>query len=196
MSNADAREQLPYRAVCPKRLHIPGAQVAKAAQPHSAAFRQLGQLVEPGDEIVARFWGLTGWPMNLWFVMNEVFAILLVLPFILGLRHLYVTDIGVCGAAGVILTASYLTRPALVIAVTRRRQLLCCRMSRPFQRKTITQASIEAARLADFRRGWLFSRLRYCGPGTDGKTVRLNIPAACRQAAQMTVEAPQGLAIG
>jgi hypothetical protein len=130
---ADAREQLLYGAVYPKCLRIPGAQVAKTAQPHSAVFRRLGQLVEPGDEIVA---------------------------------------------------------------VTRRRQLLCCRMSRPFQRKTITQASIEAARLADFRRSWLFSRLRYCGPGTDGKTVRLNVPAACRQAAQTAVEASQGLAIG
>jgi hypothetical protein len=77
----------------------------------------------------------------------------------------------------------------LVIAVTRRRQLLCCRTSRPFQRQTISQAPIETAWLADFRRGWLYSRLRYMGPGTKGSTVRLNVPAACRDAAQATAQA-------
>ena len=70
------------------------------------------------------------------------------------------------------------------MAITSQRQLLCCRTSRPFQRKTITQAPIETALFADFRRGWLFSQLRYRGPGTDGKTARLNIPARCRQAAE------------
>jgi hypothetical protein len=61
--------------------------------------------------------------------------------------------------------------------------------ARPFLRKTITQAPLEAAWFGGFRRGWLFSQLRYRGPGTDGKTVRLNIPARCRQAAE-TVTGP------
>lgn len=166
-----------------------GQPVAKTAQPFSAASRQLSQLVEPGDEIVATFWGLTGWSMNLWMVTNQFFAVLVILPFILNLPRLYDVDIALAFTVGVLLSASYLTRPALVIAVTRRRQLLCCRTSRPFHRRTISQAPIETARLADFRRGWLFSRLRYMGPGTKGSTVRLNVPAACRDAAQATAEA-------
>jgi hypothetical protein len=119
-----------------------------------------------------------------------------VLPFVLGLRRLYGADIALCGAAGVVLATSFWTRPALVIAITRRRQLLCCRISRPFQRTTISHAPIEAAQLAGFRRGWLFSRLRYRGPGTDGKMVQLNVPAACRQAAQTATGAASELATG
>jgi hypothetical protein len=160
--------------------------VARTAQPPSAAFRQISQLLEPGDEIVATFWGLAGWSMNLWIVTNQLFAVLLIVPFMLSLRHLYDADLVVCVTVGVLLSASFLTRPVLVIAVTRRRQLLCCRTSRPFQRQTISQAPIETARLADFRRGWLYSRLRYMGPGTKGSTVRLNVPAACRDTAQAT----------
>jgi hypothetical protein len=49
-------------------------------------------------------------------------------------------------------------------------------LSRPFLRKTITQAPLEAAWSGGFRRGWLFSQLRYRGPGTDGKTVRHPAP--------------------
>ena len=162
--------------------------MARTVQPPSAAFRQLSRNVEPDDEIVATFWGLTGWSMNLWTVTTLTFAILLVLPFMLGLRPLYGADLALCGTVGVLLSASFLTRPALVIAVTRRRQLLCCRISRPFQRTTITQAPIEAAQFAGLRRGLFFSRLRYAGPGTDGRMVRLNIPAACRQAVQATTE--------
>ena len=81
-----------------------------------------------------------------------------------------------------------------MIAITRQRQLLCCRISRPFQHKTITQAPIEAAWLGDFRRGWIWSQLRYRGPGTQGKTVRVNIPAGCRQAAQSVTGAAPGIA--
>jgi hypothetical protein len=169
--------------------------MAAKSRPHAAVFRQLGQLVEPGDVIVARFWGLTGWSMDLWMAASELFAILLVLPFILALPHLYVADIALCGTAGLLLSASYWTRPALVIAVTGRRQLLCCRISRPLRRTTITQAPLDAAQLADFRRGWIFGRLRYRGPGTDGKTVRLNVPAACRQGARAATEVSEGLAI-
>jgi hypothetical protein len=167
--------------------------MAAKAQPHAAAFRQLGELVEPGDVIVARFWGLTGWSMDVWMVAIQLFAILLVLPFFFGLRHLYAPDIALCATAVLLLNASFWTRPALVIAVTGRRQLLCCRISRPLWRTTITQAPLDAVRLADFRRGWLYGRLRYCGPGTDGKTVSLNVPAACREGARATAEAAQGL---
>lgn len=124
--------------------------------------------------------------MNLWTVTILTFAILLVLPFMLGLRHLYGADLALCGPVGVLLSVSFLTRPALVIAVTRRWQLLCCRISRPFQRMTISQAPFEAAQLAGFRRGLFFSRLRHAGPGTDCGVVRLNVPAACRQAVQAT----------
>jgi hypothetical protein len=170
--------------------------VARSAHPFTQVFSQLSQLVEPGDEIVARFWGLTGWSMNVWIVATEAFAVLLVLPFVLGLRHLYGADLALCGSAGVLLSTSYLTRPALVIAVTAHRQLLCCRISRPMQYKTISQAPVEATQLADFRRGWLFSQLRYRGPGTNGKTVRLNVPGVCRQAAQAMTEAASGLAVG
>ena len=161
------------------------------AKPHSAAFSQLSDLADAGDEIVARFWGLTGWSMNLWLVTSEFFAILLVLPFILGLRHVYGADVVVCGGVGVLLAASFWTRPALVIAVTRERQVLCCRISRPFRRTAISQAPIEAVQL-DFRRSGLFSRLRYRGPGTNGKTVRVNVPAACRRDAQATAETASG----
>ncbi len=157
--------------------------MAKTAEPYPAAFRQLEKLVAPGDEIVARLWGLTGWSVNWWIVTSEVFAVLLVLPFMLGLRSLYAADLALCGSAGALLSASWWTRSVLVIAITSQRQLLCCRISRPFQRKTITQVPIETAFFADFRRGWLFSQLRYRGPGTDGKTARLNVPARCRQAA-------------
>jgi hypothetical protein len=161
------------------------------AQPHSAAFSQLSELADAGDEIVARFWGLTGWSMNLWLVTSEFFAIMLVVPFVLGLRHVYGADVVVCGVVGVLLAASFWTRPALVVAVTRQRHVLCCRISRPFHRSAISQAPIEAVQL-DFHRGWLFSRLRYRGPGTDGKTVRVNVPAACRRDAQATAEAALG----
>jgi hypothetical protein len=163
--------------------------VARTAQPPAAAFRQISQLLEPGDEIVATFWGLAGWSMNLWIVTNQFFAVLVIVPFGLGLHHLYDADLIMCVTVGVLLSASFFTRPLLVIAVTRRRQLLCCRTSRPFQRQTISQAPIETARLADFRRGWIYSRLRYTGPGTKGRTVHLNVPAACRIDAQATAEA-------
>jgi len=168
--------------------------VAKTAEPYGAVFTELEKHVAPGDSIAARFWGLTGWSMNWWMVTSQIFAILLVLPFMLGLRRFYGADIALCASAGVLLSASWWTRPALVIAITRKRQLLCCRISRPFQRKTITQAPIEAAWLADFRRGWLYSQLWYRGPGTQGKTVRVNIPAGCRQAAQTITEAAPGMA--
>ncbi len=168
--------------------------MARTAEPYRAVFSQLEQRVAPGDEIAARFWGLTGWSMNWWTVASEVFAVLLVLPFMLGLRRLYGADLSLCGSAGVLLAASWWTRPALVIAVTRQRQLLCCRVSRPFQRKTTTQAPAEAAWLSDFRRGWPYCGLRYRGPGTDGKTVRLNIPAGGRQAAQTAALAASGMA--
>jgi hypothetical protein len=166
--------------------------MAMAAQSRDAVFRQLSQLVEPGDEIDARFWGLTGWSMNVWMVICQLNALLLVLPIILGLRRLYDAEFGLCVTVGVVLAASFWTRPGLMIAVTRRRQLLCCRVSRPLHRKTISHAPLEAAQLADFRRGWLFGRLRYCGPGTNGKVVHLNVPAVCRLAAQTTAEAASG----
>jgi hypothetical protein len=122
--------------------------------------------------------------MNWWIVAAELFAILLVLPFILGLRGLYTADLALCGSVGVLLSASFWTRSVLVIAFTSQRQLLCCRITRPFLHKTITQAPLEAAWFTGFRRGWLFSQLRYRGPGSGAKTVRLNIPARCRQAAE------------
>jgi hypothetical protein len=98
--------------------------VAKTAEPYRAVFSQLEQHVAPGDEIAARFWGLTGWSMNWWMVTSQVFAILLVLPFVLGLRRLYGADIALCGSAGVLLSASWSTRSVLVLAITRQRQLL------------------------------------------------------------------------
>ncbi len=168
--------------------------MANTAEPYPAAFHQLESLVAPEDEIVARLWALTGWSMNWWMVTTEVFAVLLVLPFMLGLRGLYVADLALCGSAGALLSASWWTRSVLVITITRQRQVLCCRISRPMQRKTITQAPMEAARFADFRRGWLFSQLRYRGPGTDGKRVRLNIPARCRQTAATVAESASTIA--
>ena len=158
--------------------------MARTAEPYPAVFRQLEQLVAPGDQITSRLWGMTGWSMNSWIVATELFAILLVVPFMLGLRGLYGADLALCLSAGVLLSASWWTRSVLVIAITGQRQLLCCRISRPFLHKTITQAPLEAAWFAGFRRGWLFSQLRYRGPGTDGKTVRLNIPGRCRQVAE------------
>ena len=169
-------------------------EVAKTAEPFREVFSRLEQQVAPGDEIAARFWGLAGWSLNWWILTSQVFAILLVVPFMLGLRRLYGADLALCTSAGVLLSASWWTRPALVIAITRQRQMLCCRISRPFQRKTITQAPIEAAWLGDFRRGWLYSQLRYRGPGTQGKTVRVNVPAGCRQTAQTVTGAASGIA--
>jgi hypothetical protein len=175
-----------------ERAASPGScevKIARTAEPYPVVFRQLEQLVAPGDQITSRLWGLTGWSMNWWIVATELFAILLVVPFMVGLRGLYAADLALCGSMGVLLSASFWTRSVLVIAITSQRQLLCCRISRPFLHKTITQAPLEAAWLAGFRRGWLFSQLRYRGPGTGGKTVRLNIPARCRQAAE-TVMGP------
>jgi hypothetical protein len=146
-------------------------------------FAQLSERAGPGDQITARFWGLAGGSINLWFVAMNALAVLFALPYALGLSWLYGPDFAVAGV-GAVLNVWYLTRPALVIAVTEQRQLLACRVSRPFARKTFAQAPVEAARLGDFRRGWLYSRLRYCGPGTDGREVWLNVPAGCRLAAQ------------
>jgi hypothetical protein len=166
--------------------------MARTAEPYPAAFRQMESQVTPGDEIVVRLWGLTGWSMNWWLVTTELFAVVLVVPFMLGLRHLYTADISLCGSVGVLLSASWWTRAALLISITSQGQLLCCRISRPFQRKTISSAPLETAWFGDFRRGRLFSQLRYRGPGTNGKTVRLNIPAGCRRAAEtLTGPAPR-----
>ena len=146
--------------------------MARTAQPPSAALRQISQLLQPGDEIVATFWGLAGWSMNLWIVTNQFFAVLVIVPFMLSLRHLYDGDLVMCVTVGVLLSASFLTRPVLVIAVTRRRQLLCCRTSRPIQRQTISQAPIKTP-------GWRTSAAAgstagcgTMGPGTNGRTVR------------------------
>jgi hypothetical protein len=158
--------------------------MARSTEPYAALFRPLETLVAPGDQITARLWGLTGWPLNWWIVATEVFAVLLVVPFAVGLHGLYTADLAVCGSAGVLLSASFWTRPGLAIAITSQRQVLCCRISRPFMRKVITQAPVDAASFTDFRRGWVFSQLRYRGPGTDGKAVRLNIPARYRPAAE------------
>ncbi len=162
--------------------------MARTAGAPSAALGRLNQLVEPGDEIVVTVWGLAGWSMNLWMVATEIVVVLLALPHALGLHRLYNADLAICGAAGVLLGTSFWIRLAMVIAVTRRRVLLCCRISRPFQRITISQAPIEAAQIGGFRRSWLFSQLRYAGPCTSGKTIRLNVPPACRQAAQAISE--------
>jgi hypothetical protein len=48
----------------------------------------------------------------------------------------------------------------------------------------VTLAPIEAAWFGDFRRRGLFSQLCYRGPGTYGKTARLNVPSRCQQAAE------------
>jgi hypothetical protein len=168
--------------------------MAKTAEPFREVFSRLEQQVAPGDEIAVRFWGLTGWSLNWWWLTSQVFTILVVVPFILGLGRLYGADLALCASAGVLLAASWWTRPVLVIAITRQRQLLCCRISRPFQRKTITQAPIEAAWFGDFRRRWLYSQLRYRGPGTQGNTLRVNIPAGCWQAAQTVTGAASGIA--
>jgi hypothetical protein len=162
--------------------------VPSKAGPPSAAMGRLSELLEPGDEIITVFWGLAGWSMNLWLVATEIFAVLLALPFALGLRGLQNADLAVCGTAAFLLGTSFWFRPALVIAVTRRGQLLGCRISRPLQRTTVSQAPVEAVRLAGFRGGRIYSRLWYAGPGTGGKTIRLNVPAGCRQAAQATAE--------
>ena len=121
--------------------------------------------------------------MNLWYAAMSALSVLFVLPYALGLSRLYGPDFAVLGA-GVLLNTWYITRPTLVIAVTEKRQLLACRVSRPFARKTFALAPVDAARFADFRRGWLYSRLRYRGPGTDGREMWLNVPAGCRLAAQ------------
>ena len=73
--------------------------MAKTAEPYRAVFRQMEQQVAPGDEIAARFWGLTGWSMNWSMVTGQVFAILLIVPFMLGLRRLYDADLVLCGSA-------------------------------------------------------------------------------------------------
>jgi hypothetical protein len=164
------------------------ATVARTAGPPTAALGRFGELLEPGDEIVTVFWGLAGWSMNQWLAATQTLAVLALLPWVFsGLRGLQNADLAFCGA-GFFVGSSFWIRPVLVIAITRRRQLLCCRISRPFQRTTVSQAPVEAARLADFRSGWLYSRLRYAGPGTGAKTITLNIPAACRQAAQTAAE--------
>lgn len=159
--------------------------MSRTNPPYSAVFAQLSERAGPGDQIASRFWGLAGGSMNLWFVAMNALSVLFVLPYALGLSRLYGPDFAVIGV-GAVLNVWYLTRPALVIAVTEQRQLLACRVSRPFPfaRKTFALAPVEAARLGDFRRGWLYSRLRYRGPGTDGKEVWLNVPAGCRLAAQ------------
>lgn len=159
-------------------------KMARTAEPYPPAFRQLEQLAAPGDQITSRLWGMTGWSVNWWIGATELFAILLVVPFMLGLGGLYAADLALCASAGVLLSASRWTRPVLVIAITSQRQLLCCRISRPFLHKTISQGPLETEWFAGFRRGWLFSQLPYRGPGTDGKTVRLNIPARCRKVAE------------
>jgi len=54
---------------------------------------------------------------------------------------------------------------------------------------------METAWLGDFRRSRIFSQLRYRGPGTDGATGRLNVPAGCRPAAAAAAgAAPVGAA--
>jgi hypothetical protein len=58
-----------------------------------------------------------------------------------------------CGTVGVLLATSFWVRPALVIAITGQRPLLYCRISRPSQRTTISQGTLEAVQLADSRRG-------------------------------------------
>lgn len=168
--------------------------MAKTAEPYRAVFSRLEQQVVPGDEIAGRFWGLTGWSLNWWMLASLAFAILLVVPYMAGLRRLYGADLAVCAVVGVLLSVSWWTRSALVIAITRQRQLLCCRISRPFHRESITQAPIEAVWFGDFLRGWLYSQFRYRGPGTQGKTVLVNIPAGRREAAQTVIEATSGIA--
>ena len=170
--------------------------MAKTAEPFKKVFDQLESLAAPEDQIAARIWGFTGWSMNWWLVTSEVFAVLLVLPFMLGLRRLYDADLALCGSVGVLLSVSWWTRSVVVIAITSQRQLLCCRISRPLLRKTITQGPIEAAWFGGFRRGWLFSQLCYRGPGTDGKTARLNVPARCRRAAEAVAGSARRIATG
>lgn len=170
--------------------------MAKASGGHPAALTQLLRQVAPGDETIAGFWGLTGWSLNWWIAASQVFGILLVLPFMFGLRSLYNTTVPVCGCGVALLSASWWTRTALVIVITKQRQVLCCRIARPFQRKTISQAPIETVRLAYLHRGWLYGQVRYCGPGTNGKTVRLNLPAGCRPAVQHAITAVPELAAG
>jgi len=114
--------------------------MARTAEPYPAAFSQLEQLMAPEDAIAVRLWGLTGWSMNWCIVVTELFAVMVVVPFALGLRGLYGADVAFCVSAGVLLSASWWTRSVLVIAITSQHQLLCCRISRPFPRKTITRA--------------------------------------------------------
>jgi hypothetical protein len=168
--------------------------VAGPGGPFQAAFSQLERQVAPGDEIIARFWGLAGWSLNWLLASGQVLGLALVVPFILGLRHLYPADLALCLPPSAVLQASLWTRPALVIAVTRQRQLLCCRISRPFRRTAISQAPMETASLTGLRRGWPYSQLRYCGPGTDARKIRVNVPNQCRQAAETVTGAASGIA--
>jgi hypothetical protein len=122
--------------------------MARSREPHPALFRSLEELVAPGDQTTTRLWGLTGWSMNWWIVATDALAVPLVVPFIAGLRELYTTDIAVCASAGVLLSASFWTRPGLAIAITSHGQVLCCRFSRPFMRTVIARAPMDAARFA------------------------------------------------
>jgi|SRR5215469_6307821 len=159
---------------------------------------ELDQFVGPGDQITAQIIGLAGWSMNWWYLANFVnmlvFAVFVLFP-VTGRTHpSFGPAFWACIGVATLLGASFWTRPALVVAVTRQRQVLCRRIARPLPRKTFAQAPLEAAQFTRAGGGWLYAELRYSGPGTNGETVRLNIPRQYRDAVQRIIEASSGQA--
>jgi hypothetical protein len=159
---------------------------------------ELDQFVGPGDQITAQMVGLAGWSMNWWYVASFVnmlvFAVFVLFP-VTGRTHpSFGPAFWTCLAVGTLLGAYWWTRPALVVAVTRQRQVLCRRIARPLLRRTFAQAPLEAAQFTPARNGWLFAELRYRGPGTNGETVRLNVPRQYRDAVRRIIEASSGQA--
>lgn len=157
---------------------------------------EVDQFVGPGDEVIARISGLTGWSMNWWYLVGFanvlMFGLFAGLPVMRGTRLSFGPGVWACLVVGALLGVSFWTRPALVIAVTRQRQVLCRRIARPLPRKTFAQASLEAAQFTQVRHSWPYAELRYSGPGTDGKTVRLNVPPQYRDAVQKIIGVVSG----
>jgi hypothetical protein len=147
----------------------------------------LYQVMEPGDQIIAGTWAMSGW--------SAAWDALAGLPAIAG---------GVVGAGGlfgsfnppsgfgvtvglglgpvVLLPLQFWRRPVFV-AVTRQ-QLICCRLSRMGGEPTrlLFRAPLAAVRMTSLRGGALRWRsVRYTGPGADGRGLRLNVHGRWRE---------------
>lgn len=73
--------------------------MARTTKPYEALFAELDQQVPAEDEIAVRIWGLTGWSLNWWLILTWAFGLLLVLPFILGLKHPIAVTMHGCSAS-------------------------------------------------------------------------------------------------